>query len=79
MDVLKDVPVVVWINVAVPRQWQDRNNRTIASYAARYANVRLVDWHAASEGHRDLFANDDIHPNARGARLLASLVADALR
>jgi peptidoglycan/LPS O-acetylase OafA/YrhL len=79
MEVLKDVPIVAWINVAVPRQWEDRNNRTIAAYAERYPNVRLVDWHAASQGRRDLFGDDDVHPNARGARVLALLVADALR
>jgi hypothetical protein len=76
--ILKDVPVVVWINVAVPREWQDRNNAIIAAYAARYPNIHLVDWHAASAGHPELFAADEVHPNRAGARLLASLVADAL-
>jgi peptidoglycan/LPS O-acetylase OafA/YrhL len=79
MELLRDVPTVVWINVAVPREWQDRNNRLIASYAERYPNIRLVDWYAASKGHPELFAEDEVHPNREGARLLASLVADALR
>ncbi|HEU4671370.1 MAG TPA: acyltransferase family protein [Candidatus Limnocylindrales bacterium] len=78
MDELRDVQTIVWVNVSVPRQWQDHNNRLIAQYAARHGNVRLVDWHAASAGRPELFAPDDVHPNRDGARLMASLVADAL-
>jgi peptidoglycan/LPS O-acetylase OafA/YrhL len=78
MDALRDVPTVVWVNVSVPRQWEPHNNRLIADYAARHPNVRLVDWHAASSGHPELFAPDDVHPNRDGARLMASLVASAL-
>ncbi|HEY3522944.1 MAG TPA: acyltransferase family protein [Candidatus Limnocylindrales bacterium] len=78
MDGLRDVQTVVWVNVSVPRPWETHNNRLIAEYAADQPNVRLVDWHTASSGHPELFAPDDVHPNRDGARLMASLVAQAL-
>jgi peptidoglycan/LPS O-acetylase OafA/YrhL len=79
MDALRDVPTVVWINVRVPREWEAHNNRIIASGVAHYANARMVDWNAATEGRSDLFWDDGYHPRPAGARLYANLVADALR
>ena len=78
MPLLRDVPKVVWINVSLAREWTDHNNRAIASIARRYPNVRVADWHAASWGHRELFATDMVHPNKRGADVFAALVRDAL-
>jgi lysophospholipase L1-like esterase len=45
---------------------------------ALYPNARLVDWHAASAGHPELFWPDGLHPRPEGATLFASLVAAAL-
>ncbi len=79
VTLIENVPIVVWINVAVPRPWQDRNNRIIGQIAASHPNVRLVDWRAASAGHPEYFAPDGYHPNRAGSAVLASLVAAALR
>jgi hypothetical protein len=78
MPLLRDVPKVVWINLSLSREWTDHNNRAIASVARRYPNVRIADWHAASWGRRQLFANDMVHPNKRGADVYAALVRDAV-
>ncbi len=78
MAALRDVPIVIWINVRVPREWEAHNNRIIASGVARYPNARMVDWNAATAGRPDLFWNDGYHPRPAGATLYADLVAAAI-
>jgi peptidoglycan/LPS O-acetylase OafA/YrhL len=79
MAALRNVPVVVWINVRVPREWEGHNNRIIAGAVRRYPNARMVDWNAATAGRPDLFWKDGYHPRPAGARLYADLVAAALQ
>jgi hypothetical protein len=78
MQILRDVPVVIWINVRVPRSWEGHNNDLIASLPTRYANVRVVDWHAATVGRPDLLASDGVHLTTDGYEVLAGLVRVAL-
>jgi hypothetical protein len=79
MAPLRDVPLVVWVNVRVPRDWEAHNNRIIESGVAKYPNARLVDWYAATDGHPELFWKDGYHPRPKGAELYAALIADAVR
>jgi hypothetical protein len=74
MEAMRDVPLVVWVNVRVPRDWEAHNNRVIASGVAKYPNARLVDWHAATEGRSELFWKDGYHPRPEGAELYADLI-----
>jgi len=78
MDALHDVPLVVWVNVRVPRDWEAHNNRVIASGVARYPNARLVDWYDATAGRPDLFWKDGYHPRPKGARLYADLISESV-
>ena len=78
MEILHDVPVVIWINLRVPRQWERHNNDLIDELPARYPNVRVVDWHGASAGRRGLLASDGVHLTPDGYRVLAALVHDTL-
>jgi hypothetical protein len=78
MDALKDVPLVVWVNVRVPRDWEAHNNRVIASGVARYPNARLVDWYTATADRPDLFWKDGYHPRPDGAKLYADLIAESV-
>ncbi len=78
MTALHDVPIVVWVNVRVPRQWESHTNGILAKLVPRYPNARLVDWYAATRGHPELFWDDGYHPRGDGATLFARLVADAL-
>ncbi|MDQ3285849.1 MAG: acyltransferase, partial [Actinomycetota bacterium] len=55
MRVLADVPRVVFVNVKVPRPWEQRNNEVIAEGVQRYPNTMLADWHAASADRPELF------------------------
>jgi hypothetical protein len=75
MDALRDVPLVVWVNVRVPRDWEAHNNQVIESGVRRYPNARLVDWYGATEGRPDLFWKDGYHPRPKGAKLYADLIA----
>jgi peptidoglycan/LPS O-acetylase OafA/YrhL len=79
MATLRDVPLVVWVNLRVPRDWEAHNNRVIESGVARYPNARLVDWYDATAGRPDLFWKDGYHPRPKGAKLYADLIAAAVR
>jgi hypothetical protein len=79
MDVLKDVPRVVFLNLHVPRQWEGPDNAVIADGVRRYPNAFLIDWHAATADRPDLFVSDGIHPQPEGQRLYAQLILAYLR
>ena len=58
---LKDQPLVIVVNTAVPRDWRDENNSLIAKVAANYPNVKIIDWAQKSENHPEYFAPDGVH------------------
>ena len=58
---LKDQPLVIVVNTAVPRGWRDENNQLIQMEASKYPNFRVVDWAAKSENHPEFFAPDGVH------------------
>jgi hypothetical protein len=70
---------VVFVNVRLPRSWEESNNAVIAAGVARYANAELVDWHAATEGQSALFVNDQVHLLPEGAAYYVDIVAPFLR
>jgi len=70
---------VVFVTVRVGRPWEGSSNEAIRSMPARWgANVRVADWHEATEGRGDLFHSDGIHVGAEGGQLFANLVAWAV-
>jgi len=75
MQVLSGVPRVVFVNVKVPRAWQDANNTVLADGVKRYPNAVLVDWYTASADRPDLFWRDGYHLRPQGAQVYADLVA----
>ena len=79
MAPLSEVPLVIWVNVRVPRDWEAHNNRIIESGIAKYPNARMVDWYGATAGHPELFWKDGYHPRPEGAELYADLIAAAVR
>jgi hypothetical protein len=78
MAQLAGVRRVVIVTVKVPRRWEGPNNAMLVEGATRYPNVVLVDWHAASADHPELFRPDGIHLRPAGARLYADLIAAAV-
>ncbi len=78
MGQLAGVRRIVIVTVKVPRRWEGPNNAMLAERATRYPNAVLVDWHAASYDHPELFRPDGIHLRPAGARLYADLIAAAV-
>jgi peptidoglycan/LPS O-acetylase OafA/YrhL len=78
MAQLVDVRRVVVLTVNVPRRWEAPNNSMLAEGVKRYPNAVLVDWHAASADHPELFRRDGIHLRPAGARLYTDLIAAAI-
>jgi len=77
MAALAGVKRVVFVNLHVDRSWEDGDNALINGMAARYSNVRIVDWYSATADHPELFY-DGIHLRPEGAQLYGSLVAAAV-
>jgi len=79
MQVLEGVPRVVFVNVKVPRPWEQPNNEILADGVRRYPNAVLVDWYSATVNRPELFASDGIHPQPRGQRIYANLINEAIQ
>jgi hypothetical protein len=75
MRTLSGVDRVLFVNVSVPRTWEEPNNRVIAEGVARYPNTVLVDWHSASADRPELFYKDGYHLRPEGRRIYADLIS----
>lgn len=78
MQILAQARRVVFVNLKVPRSWQDANNAVLASGVPRYKTARLVDWYDASAGQPVFFAPDGFHLRPAGAAAYAGLIAAAV-
>lgn len=78
MEVASDVPLVAFVNVRVPRNWEDTSNRELAEGVERYDNAVLVDWWTPTHDRDDLFAADGFHPKQPGRVIMAELIAEAI-
>ena len=75
---LKDQPLVIVVNTAVPREWRDYNNKLIAEVAMNYSNIRIVDWGQKSENHPEYFAPDGVHLIPAGIAAYISAIREYL-
>jgi hypothetical protein len=78
MEVAGSEPLVLFVNVHVPRNWESTSNRELAEGVDRYDNAVLVDWYTATEGRNNLFAADGFHPRQPGRVIVAELIAEAI-
>src|SRR5207248_2417324 len=81
MAELNGIPNVLLVNVRVNRSWQNEVNQTLASAAARYPTVQIVDWYAYSAGHGDWFQADGTHfrtSSGPGANGYANLLVGSI-
>jgi peptidoglycan/LPS O-acetylase OafA/YrhL len=79
MEVLADVRRVAFVNVKVPRPWEQPNNGMLAEEVQQYPNTVLVDWYAASAGRPELFVSDGIHLQYEGQRVYTELISAHLK
>ncbi len=77
-EAIKDQPQIIVINTAVPRGWKDENNSLIQQVAARYQNVKIVDWNAISQGHPEYFAPDGVHLVPTGISVYVDAIVSEL-
>jgi hypothetical protein len=78
MELLAGVDRVVFVNVKVPRVWEQPNNRVIYEGVQRYHNAVLVDWNSASASRPELFYGDGFHLKPTGQRVYANLISASL-
>ena len=74
MEVLKDRKRVVFLNLKVPRRWEQGDNDVLASTVAKFPNAVLIDWHNIGNAHPEYFYEDGIHLRPDGARAYAELI-----
>jgi lysophospholipase L1-like esterase len=72
------VPNVYWITIREVRPYYAPANQVLRDAAARYPNLHIVDWHAASAGRAGLTSSDGLHLTPAGARELADLLTGAI-
>ena len=70
---------VIVVNTAVPRPYREANNELIARLATEYANVRVVDWNAISDGRPEYFAPDGVHLVPTGVSAYVMAIDEALK
>jgi hypothetical protein len=78
MRILSGVDRVLFVNVSVPRAWEEPNNEVIAEGVERYPRAVLVDWHSASADRPEIFYKDGYHLRPGGQRLYADLISSYL-
>jgi hypothetical protein len=75
---LKEQPLVLVVNTAVPRGWRDDNNLLIANEALNYPNIKVIDWALKSENHPEYFAPDGVHLIPAGIAAYVAAITDYL-
>lgn len=79
-QLLKPTTKLVIVNLHVPRDWNDPNNRIIDNFASEYRSVEVANWHDAIDPHLDVLSSDQIHPGGpTGGRIYARSIRDALQ
>jgi hypothetical protein len=79
MRVLEGMRRVVFVNVNVPRAWEQPNNEVISEGVRRYPNAVLADWYSASVDHPEYFVEDGVHLRIEGQRVYAGLIAEQIK
>ena len=78
LQMLRDVPKVLVVNVKVERAWQNANNDVIREAITKVPNTVLIDWHAMAGAHPEAFYDDGLHLTPSGIRLFTGAVLSAL-
>jgi hypothetical protein len=78
MQALEGVRRVVFVNVNVPRVWEEPNNEVISEGVGRYPNAVLADWYSASVDHPEYFVEDGVHLQIKGQKVYAALIAEKI-
>ena len=78
MGMVSAARLVVFVNVKVPRRWENPNNVTMAEKLQQYPNAVLIDWYSASVSRPEFFYRDGVHLRPEGIRAYSTLIAAVL-
>ena len=80
MEQLETTQRVLFVNVRVPRTWEEEVNRQLTRGVDRWDNAYLVDWHGYSAGQEDNWINptDGVHMVPEGALAYTQLLQASL-
>lgn len=70
---------VYFLNVNVPRVWQDSNNKLLEESKSKYSNLTVIDWKSLAESRPDYFAADRVHLNQAGIDGMLNLISVNLK
>jgi hypothetical protein len=74
---LRGISQVVFVNVRVPRNWQDESNAVLKAQTKHWKEATIADWYDASANPSLLY--DGAHPNDQGQQVYANVVRKALK
>lgn len=70
---------VYWITPHVPtRDWEQTVCDQIKQVAKQNANVHVIDWNQAANGHAEWFAQDKVHMNEQGNTYFTRLIVKTI-
>jgi hypothetical protein len=78
MRILSGVDKVVFVNVQVPRPWEETNNVVISEGVERYPNAVMVDWYVASVNHPEFVYRDGYHLRPKAQKVYTDLLSSHL-
>lgn len=79
MQVIADIPHVIFINVHVPLRWEGPNNTLLADAVSKAPNATLIDWNTITEGRSELFAGDGVHLQPVARTLYTQLIVERIK
>lgn len=75
MNTIGSDKTVFWVNVSVPRTWQDQVNNLLAENTKKYSNLHVIDWKNFIAGHPDWLYDDQTHPTPDGSKYYSAFIA----
>lgn len=69
---------IVFINLKLPLNYAQANNRILEDVRKAYGNVEIIDWLSNSKNDSSNFAKDGMHLTSTGAKLYARLIGEVL-
>ncbi|MBU0278323.1 acyltransferase family protein [Gemella sp. zg-1178] len=70
---------VYFVNINVPRAWEEGNNKLLEESKTKYENFNLIDWNKKSKNHPEYFRPDNVHLREEGVTAMADLISKNLK
>ncbi len=67
---------LVFVNVRVPRRWEQQVNGELARIVGQTPNAQLVDWNAVANNEPGLLTSDGVHLTKAGEERYAALLTE---